>query len=173
MTNDGLGLTDIALVVPRGRKGLDPMHLDLSEVVHAERRISEMQRSNPMTFPELATVYNIGICTLTKLISLVELESKDARRELDLARAVFIMDHVESILESKKIKSSMDTREAASKLDPDIQQAQQRVDILVTISEYLQNKRKDLERVYYGAKALADMHLGTPDKKNYGGHSNG
>ena len=173
MTQDGLGLTDIALVLPRGRKGLAPMHLDLTEVVAAERRIPEMQRSNPMTFPDLATVYNIGICTLTKLISLVELESKDARRELDEARAIFVLDHAEALLEKKKIKSSVDAREAASKLDPDVKEAQQRIDILVTIVEYLQNKRKDLERVYYGAKALADMHLTTPDKKNYGGHSNG
>ena len=79
MTNQGLGLTDLALVLPRGRKGLDPMHLDLTEIVAAERKIPEMQRSNPMTFPDLATVYNIGICCLTKYISMVELEAKDAR----------------------------------------------------------------------------------------------
>ena len=94
-------------------------------------------------------------------------------RELDEARAIFVMDHAEEVLEKKKIKSSVDAREAASKLDPDVKAAQSRVDILETISEYLQNKRKDLERVYYGSKALADMHLSTPDKRNYGGHSNG
>lgn len=171
--NEGFGVSDIALILPRGRKGLAPFKLDLTEVVAAEKRIPEMQRSNPITFPDLATVYNIGICTLTKVIGMVELECKDAKRELDMAEAIFVIDHAEGILKQKNIKSSVDARNAASKIDPEVREAQERYDILITISEYLQNKRKDLERVYYGAKALADMQLSTPDSKNYGGRGNG
>lgn len=170
MITDSFGLSsDASLTLPRGRKGLAPFTLDLTEVEKAEKMIPAMQRSNPMTFPDLATVYNIGICTLTRIISIVELESKDAKRGLDEARSIFMLDFSEEILLKKKIKSSVDTRDAASKIDPAVKEAQEKYDILTTISEYLQNKRKDLERVYYGAKTLADMHMSTPDGKNYAG----
>jgi hypothetical protein len=170
MIDDNFGLSsDAALTLPRGRKGLVPFRIDLTAVLAAEKRIPEMQRSNPMTFPELATVYNIGICTLTKIISIVQLECKDARRELDEARAIFRLDLAEGILASKKIKSSVDARDDASKLDPDVKSAQSKYDILSTIDEYLQNKRSDLERVYYGAKNLADLHTKIPDGTNYAG----
>jgi hypothetical protein len=170
MITDTLGFSDeTTLTLPRGRKGLPPFRLDLTNVVNAEKLIPAMQRSTPITFPDLATVYNIGICALTKLISIVELECKDAKRELEEAKAIFKLDKAEDILALKKVKSSADAREDASKRDPEVKECQEKYDILLTTSEYLQNKRNDLERVYYGAKNIADLQLKVPDNTNYGG----
>ena len=170
MIENNFGLSDDAsLILPRGRKGQPPFTLDMTYILMAEKRIPEMQRSNPMTFPDLATVYNIGICNLTRLISIVQVECKESRRELDEARAIFRLDLAEEILAKKKIKSSVDARDDASKLDPTVKECQSKYDFLSTIDEYLQNKRSDLERVYYGAKNLADLHIKTPDSGNYAG----
>lgn len=173
MIDENFGLRDDAsLVLPRGKKGKLPFVLDMTAILEAERRIPEMQRSNPLTFPELSTIYNIGICTLTKCIAKVQVECLEAKRQLDETKALFRLDMAEAILAQKKIKSSVDARDDASKLDPNVQEAQAKYDFLSTIEQYLQNKHKDLERVYYGAKYVADLHSNTPNNTNYTGHNN-
>lgn len=171
MTNGGLGLTDLALVVPRGSSGLDPIHFDLTDVINAERKIKEIQLSNPLTFPELATTYNIGIAALTKMIGIIKLETADAKRELTQATSIFKLDKAEEVLAQKKLKSSVDMREAASAVDPQVKASQEKYDILIAIAEYLQDKRKDLERTFYAAREVAGMQMDLPDKKNYGGRN--
>src|ERR1017187_2395366 len=98
-------LPDSKLLLPRGRKGLPPFTLDLSAVSTAEKRIPEMARATPLMLPDLITAYNIGILALARLICVVELETKDARRELEDSKALFIIDFADDILRQKNIKS--------------------------------------------------------------------
>lgn len=167
-TNDqeGFGI----LVVPRANKGLQPIVLDLKEVNLAESRIEEIGRANPLTLPDLISTFNLAMVRLTKMISGVELELRNVKREKEEFEAIARLDKVEEFLEKKKVKSTTDTRDAAVILDPEVRELRAKYDTLVVISEFLGAKLKNLEYAYHGAKKVCDVNGTIGDKKNYGGN---
>ena len=170
MITDNFGITSNGnLIIPRGKLGLSPIELDLQEIIKAERKVPEMARSTPITLPDLITTFNVAIIVLAKAISIVELERRDAKRELEFAESIFTLDYAEEVLSQKGIKSSVDARKAAANVSPMVIGPQQTYDILTTASEYLQNLRSGLEMAYHGAKKICDVYVRTPDQHVYAG----
>lgn len=167
--DNNLGLSEHALIIPRGRKGLDPLKLDLKDVHDIEARIPEIQRSTPITLPDLVTQFVLGILKMSKILAMVDLELREAKRALEHARAVALLERAESVLAARKVKSSTDTREAAINLDVDVNEAQNKVDCLTAISAFLAGKNSAIEMAYHGAKKICDVYVRTPTSPNYGG----
>ena len=166
---NNLGLTENSLIIPRGKVGLDPMKIELKDIHDIEARIPEIQRSTPITLPDLVTQFTLGILKMSKILAMVELEVRDAKRTLERARAVALLERAEFTLAQKKVKSSTDTREAALALDPDVQTANDRLDCLIAIQTFLNGKNNALEMAYHGAKKICDVFIKTPSSPLYAG----
>lgn len=173
MDNTGLGLEGNSLTVPRGRRGLPPLTLDMENIYTSFNKIKELERATPMTLANLMTSFLLGMAQLSKIMTLVELESKDAKRELERNSAIALLEKVEGILEKKKVKSTADTREAALALDPDLVESKEKYDMLIAVSSFLHNKYSELLNAYHAAKKIADIWSRSPDNTHYAGGNDG
>lgn len=172
MITDEFGfVSNKELQIPRGRRNLSPIRLDLTAVANAESRISEIVRATPITLPDLITCYTIGLSSLAKIIAIVEMESRDAKRELEIAEATFNLDFAEGVLAKKGVKSTVDARNHACKLDPAVRELQEKSDILQTTLTYLYNKKGAIELAYHGCKKVTDIYLKQPHSPIYSGEN--
>lgn len=169
MSNELGNVNSTQLIIPRGRKNLPALRIDMLDIYKAEDRISDLRLANPMTLPDLITDFNLSIIRLGKVIAAVTLERREAEQELDEATSIAMLDKVDAVLAARNIKSTADTRNAAIVLDLDVKEARVKLDILKTIQELLQNKHQALEMAYYSAKKICDIQLKQPDSTNYGG----
>lgn len=165
-----LGLqSDGMLVIPRGTAGLKNLSIDMKEILAAEKRIQELHRSTPMTMGSLITDFNVAIMRANRIIGIVQMEMREAKRTLEMEEAIFKIEKAEEFLRVKGIKSSVDARDSACTLDPAVQAARNRYDVLFTTSEYLQGVKEGLVLAYHGAKKVCDVYMSNPDNRNYGG----
>jgi len=159
-----------SLVVPRGRVGLAPIYLDMTEVYRIEKRIQEIKIADPLSMPDLISDFNYGFVLLGKMIATIELELAEAKMSLQESRSIVMLDKVDKILAEKGIlKSSTDLRDAVVTLDPSVKEANQKVAILQTYAELLYNKSKAMEMAYHGSKEVSKTQARIPDSNNYGG----
>lgn len=166
---NNLGLTDKGLVIPRGKAGQTPIEIPLKEIHDIEARIPEIQRSTPVTLPDLVTQFTLGILKMSKILAMVDLEVREAKRTLEHARATCLLERAEDILKKKSVKSSTDTRDAAITLDPDVVTAQDRLDCLLAVQAFLSGKNNAFEMAYHGAKKICDVFIKTPSSPLYAG----
>src|ERR1700677_914219 len=143
-----------SLVVPRGRPGLAPLFISLSEIHKIENRIQEIRGSNPATMPDLIADFNYGYILLGKAISKVQLELSEAEIAYNEIKSITLLDKVESILEEKGIKSTADMREAELLSNSEGIEAKRRIWLLKSYMSLLTNKAKSLEMAYKGAKEI-------------------
>lgn len=152
----------LSLVVPKGNGAVEPIMVDISPVSNALRRVPEIQRVTTANAGELMSIFTSAMTNASRAMSLVELELLSSKRNLKIVRAISILDRVESVLAERKIKSTADTREAALDLDPDVAQAQERLDILTVLSTELYNNYTELKEALYSTKKALDASLQTP-----------
>ena len=166
---NNLGLTEEGLIIPRGRKGLDPLSIHLKDIHDIEARIPEIKRSTPITLPDLVTEFTLGILKMSKILAMIELEVNEAKRTLEHDRAVALLEKADADLTLRKVKSSTDTREASIALNPDVMDSQSRLDALLAVKSFLMGKNNALEMAYHGAKKICDVYIKTPSSPLYGG----
>jgi hypothetical protein len=170
MSSDLIGLEKDTLILPRGREqGFGPLVLNMKKVNEVFTKIPELQRATPITLGDLLVAFLLGMAELSRYIASVEMEVKDAKRELEKYRAIALLEKVEQVLADKKIKSTADMREAALALDPAIQTASEKFDMLTAMSNFLYHKYSELLNSYHAAKKIAELWSKTPDGTNYGG----
>lgn len=157
-----------SLIVPRGRPGLAPLLISLSEIHRIENRILEIRESNPATMPDLIADFNYGYILLGKAISKVQLELSEAEIAYNEIKSITLLDKVEGILEEKGIKSTADMREAALLSNSEVIEAKRRIGLLESYMSLLTNKAKSLEMAYHGAKEV-NKSAGSPNKNVTGG----
>jgi len=169
IVTDSFGFNDEgAISLPRGRPGLGAFVVDIQKALKAKSRMHEIARATPVTAPELLTTFILGTSELTRAITMVELEKRAAKRELEISESIFMLERCETYLKTKNIKSSVDTRESAVKLDPAVKSAQEVFDLLESMLEYLYHEYKDLERAYYGVKEVCSMFMKAPSERARG-----
>lgn len=150
------------LLIPRGRQGLAPLSLDMTEVYRIERRIEEIRNANPETMPDLITEFTIGFIQVGKMVSCAQLELADAKMSLSEAKAIATLDRAEKVLAEKGVKSTADSREAVLALDPDVQSAQHRVAAIDACLNLLYNKLSAFEWSYQSVKKIGDIQSRMP-----------
>lgn len=167
--DNGIGFNGNTLIIPRGKKGLTPISIDLTEINRIESRIPEIERSTMSTLPNLVTIFIVGMGQVANVIALLELELRSAKNSLEEFRAVALLDKAEDTLKSKNIKSSADTRDAAVVLDIDVKEAKEKVDFLTAISALIYSKHSRFEYAYNGAKKVFDAYIKTPNAPQHAG----
>lgn len=175
VSQDGYGLgSETTLMVPRGNSGLPHMSFDMTEIYRIVGRTKEIERVTPATYAELITDFNVGMIQLNRLIGLIEIELNESVNNLEMTESIALLERVEDYLKSKNLKSSTDTREAAVKLDKDVQDALRRRDALKAIQSYVSGLKNSLERAYFSAKQVSDLVSRDPYlNKNAGDRKNG
>lgn len=150
-------LESTTLMIPRGRKGLPALQIDIKEISDVLKRVTELERLTIYSYPELITKINSALIQSTRLTAIIEIEYREAQNALEVAEAVARLEKAEGVLQQKNVKSSADTRDAAVTLDPDVQEALQRRDALTALVEWSRHIRLSLERMYYSAKQIVEL----------------
>lgn len=145
------------IMIPRGGKGLPPLQFDLTEIHEMLSRTSELERLTPLTYPEFITKVNLALIQVGRLLSLLEIEYRDAQNLLNEVEAVARLEKAEEYLRVKGVKSSADTRDAAVTLDPDVKEAAHKRDYLLSLVEWAKFLRLSLDRMYYTAKQIIEL----------------
>lgn len=160
--------------LPRGRAGLPPLQIDMTEVYRGETRLSEVAAANDATALELTSYFN-EVCNLTsKYLAWIEYEIVEAKKEFDRAKAVVVLDQMPE--EAKKlkdagIKSNEDFREALITRDPACNARQDVVDQLNAMKKLLEGKFWSFLRAYNTANSVAERRRATP-APNINGNTN-
>jgi len=146
------------ITVQRGNPTHGVLSLDMSKVYEVEQRITETRTVNPMTAPELRSVFNEACSLATKYIAWVKYEILNAKKNLDLVRAEILLDKLPSILKDLKdqgIKDSADIRDSIVKRDTEYQTALDVLNTLEATKQLLDSKAKTFERAYWDCRDLA------------------
>lgn len=159
----------VLIQIPRGLKGIAPMPFDMKDIYRVMARTVEVKNVNPKTYGMLICDFNQARVQLNRLIGLVDIELREAKNSLNLAKSVAVLETVEDFLALKKIKSTADAREAAVTTDPEVQEAIRRHDSLTAISEYVKSLREDIDRAYFSAKQISEMTSKDPYQKRLTG----
>jgi hypothetical protein len=155
---DGYGLgSETSIVIPRGHAGLPPMVFDMTSIYKIVARTAEVERVVPATYAALVTDFNMGMIQLNRLVGLIDIELRESENGVDMARAIASLERVEPFLESKKIKSTADSRDAAITMDKDVQSAIRTRDALLATLAYAKGLKESLERAYFSAKQATDL----------------
>ncbi len=151
------------LVIPRGTRGLDPIKLDMSKVYDVESRLHETSFVTTSSAVELTSVFNQGSGLVAKYLCWVNYEILQAEKELDLCKAVVILDKLPgqaAKLKELGIKPNEDYRNAMIMRDTDCQTFLDVLNGLKAAKEFLESKHKLFERAYYGCRNV----IGQPTK---------
>lgn len=148
------------IVCPRGKKGTDPIIIDLTEVYPVEARLHEVAIVTKTKAPELLSTFNRAYAAVFQQRALLEMEKNTAKREAEKLRAIIILDKVPQILQEKKLATakspagSEDLRQAILALDPEYQEALERVEQITCVIELLTGKLKALENGFTSVKKI-------------------
>jgi len=144
---------DFVLLKLPGDEKSPGLSIDLAPIAAIEARIPEIAFVTPAKAHELLAAFNEGQRELTTLIVKVGLSLHAAEQNADAIKATIMLDKVEGILAAKGItKSSVDLREAVLALDPEYQQARDRVAYVEAVLELLKGKQEGIKRAYFSVQ---------------------
>lgn len=145
------------LTVPR----VDPpageapvVQFDLTQISRAEGRIEEIAGITPGKAPELLATFNSAYAKSARVMAGVQMERVRAQRALERLKSDITLNRVPALLEEKKLKTSVDLREAVIALDPEYQRLQEQCDHLDAIYELMKGKTRALDMAMSSVKRL-------------------
>ncbi len=150
------------LKIPRGTPNLDPLEFELTDLIKAEQRKSEISYVNKETGPELLMTFNESYCSAKRMMNQVNVEYLQAKKYADQRRAVVILDVVPEVLKAKGLASarspggSEDLRKAVLDLDTEHTALCDKVQALEAAYEFLNIKAKGFEMAYHAVKKIFD-----------------
>lgn len=162
--------------LPRGKKGLPPLALDMTNIYQAEDRLMEVSYANDSTASELMGYFNAVCNTTTKYIAWIEYEIVEATREYDLAKATVVLDKMPAEVQKYKdagIKSNEDFRNALIVRDADCQARQEILGQLEAVKKLLESKSWSFIRAFNATKSVVERRSGTPIPNLHGNHGTG
>ncbi len=154
MSTELVRRADECIVCPRGSGAGSPIIIDLKAILKAESRVIEVQAVTPTKAGELLATFNVSWRDLHQHIVFLEKEKNDAERSLNRIRSTIVLDKVPEILKARNLTNNEHHREAVVTLDPEYQEAEERMDIIEAISELLKGKLKSFEMAYTSVKKL-------------------
>lgn len=149
-----LSLNEDFLRVVRGKPNSGIISIALSELRQIEDRISEIATVTPHKAPELLATFNRAFLELDKYVKQIELEVNIAKQHQSMIKAGILLDKAEEVFKAKGLKASADLRQALVDLDPDYQNATERLNALEAAREYLKGKQKGIEMAYGSVRKI-------------------
>jgi hypothetical protein len=145
---------DSIIVAPGGGPSSPGIPIDLAQWARLEQRIDEIATVTPTKAPELLGTFNRAALELDRLANSLELECQVAQREADKIRAVILLDKMPQILEQKKLASSEQIRKAILSLDPELDAAMEKVELLKAMTKMIRGKYDAFERAFRSVRTL-------------------
>lgn len=142
------------MTVPAGKTGAAPIEIDLAQLLIAEQRQDEIAMVTPIKAPELLALFNRSWRTADQHVTKLTSERVVGERELEQRRSRLLLDEIPAILESKGVKDSKDTRDAAIALDEKMVAINERVDALIAAVAYFKGKLKSFENAFTSVKKI-------------------
>lgn len=149
-----MSLNEDFLRVMRGKPNSGIINIPLAEIRYVEGRIPEIATVTPHKAPELLATFNRSYLDLDKYIKQVELEVNVAKQYQSVVKASILLDRAEDVFKAKGLKASADLRQALVDLDPDYQNATERLNALEAAREYLKGKQKGIEMAYGSVRKI-------------------
>lgn len=138
---------DHVIVLPAFGKSLQ-LHLDMSVIREAERRLVEAKTVNPATYPELSHTYNESYRMLKQHLSNLGYQLLLADKAIETAKAdVILGSYAEYLKDKPKSAGSTDLRNAFLTRDKAYNDALDRTHQLKAIISNFEGKVKVLENV--------------------------
>jgi hypothetical protein len=141
----------------RGLPGLPNLEIDMTSIYIAENRIHETSFITPQKSPELTSLFNKTISELYENIVMVDYEVSQAATNVDKIEATILIDKASETLKKKGLSNSADMREAVVKIDPEYQDAMNRLQALKAMSALLKGKLESFKRAYFDAKDIIKL----------------
>lgn len=141
-------------IVPKD--GLTEYNIKLTRVLTAEARGEEIACVTPAKAPELLMTFNRAYLDASEAHSRLKYEETRAETAVALIRSTILLEKIPKILEEKKLSSSADVRQAIIDADPEFREAQERLDLIQAMIEYVKGKAKFLENCYTAVKKIMD-----------------
>ena len=91
------------LSVPKGTPGIEPLHLDMTVLYEADRRMHEIRLVSKATCQELGGLFNQACNLAGKYLAYVKYELLKAEKNHNLNRATVILE--KAPLEAMKLKA--------------------------------------------------------------------
>lgn len=156
-------------IVPRGDGVGDPLILDVAAVVRAESRLAEVAIVNAQNAAELLAVFNEHWLTLQRNVTVLTYEKNKAEDALRRCRAEVLLGcNDEKLRAQGHTKSSADLRDALVEVDPKVTGAQDRLNEIRAVLEFLRGKMQGFENAYNSVKKLVAGTQLPPEKPRFG-----
>ena len=136
----------------------------------AEKRLIEAKNVNPSTYGDLEACYAEAYQEIKRNISTVMYLIMKTEQELEKRKAIALMDKYPLYLENKpKAANTAEMRKAFISLDPEVQEAVDRLDSLKALEFFLDSRAKVMENVSRVIKKKIDLIIrsGLSDPKLY------
>jgi len=134
--------------------------IDISRIVEAESRLSEVATVNLQTAPELLSTFNQQWLDLNRMVSLLTYEKNKAENLFRQTRALALLDCNDTAIKARgHSKASADLREAMVELDARVIAANNKVDELTALVMYLKGKQDAFQKAYESVKKLVGSGL--------------
>lgn len=104
-------------------KGEPNLTYDLTQIIAAQRRSSEIANVNQHRAPELLAVFSTAAFGLSDIIGDLHFQLFLAQRIVDQRKALLFIDVIPDILKDKKLGQNAETRQALVDLDVEYQDA--------------------------------------------------
>lgn len=146
-----------SITVPKG-KGRESFSLDMTNIYHAEARLSETKMVTPMTAPELRGTFNEACNETTKFLAWIKYELLVSKKELDLVRAEIVMDRYPEAVKKLReagMKDNADYRDSFVVRDVEYQNQLNIQLTLEATASLLKAKAKTFERAYWDCRDIA------------------
>lgn len=153
-------------LISRGA-GQPPIILELKHTNYALTRIDDIRIVNPMTLPDLLTVFLKSMNELSKAIGYISAEIVKTKMTLDRVRSNLLLHEMPKILAEKNVKSSEDIRNAILSLDPQYAEISEQLAMLEAVLDNLRSKNKNMETATFNCKTIIQYTYQPPKLKDY------
>lgn len=139
---------DHAEVVLSSWRGLEAVTINMSQLKEAERRVVETKTINPSTYTELEFVMNKSYEEIRKNLSKVGYQIVKTENEFNKIKSLLLLDKYPEFLKGRSSKAdNAATRDAFLTMDPELDEAKERLDALRALESFLEGRAKVMENV--------------------------
>jgi hypothetical protein len=153
-------------LISRGA-GQTPIVLELKHTNYALTRIDDIRIVNPMSLPDLLTVFLKSMNELSKAIGFISTEIVKTKMSLDRVKSNLLLHEMPRILTEKNVKSSEDIRNAILTLDPQYAEKSEQLAMLEAVLDNLRAKNKNMETATFNCKTIIQYTYLPPKLKDY------
>lgn len=163
MTYD-IGQNSKVLIISRGKLGAGSISVDLSKILDAESRLSEISfLQSAVVAAELMTIFNDAANDCGKSLSVIAYEILSAENTIQQIKSDIILDELPAALERLGLKkSNEDIRNALIVRNHKYQQMSEILNHLSSVQFLLNEKIKCFVRAYNTCRLVADQKSRSP-----------